>query len=226
MKQAEFLQQFSIFRELNHQEIERVLYICIDRSYRKKTIVFHEGESKEAVYFIRDGLVKTFKTDENGHEQIVSFLKSGDMFPHVGFFNKNPYPATAETLVDTHVVAVPIRSFEQLMLSTPSIAVKAMSVLADKIVDLQTKLQEMTGQDVNNRALSFLLHLADKYGVDRGDRVHIELPLTHSEIANSIGTTRETVNRILNHLRKENVVDAHRNGIVILDMAALKEFKM
>jgi CRP-like cAMP-binding protein len=222
----QFLSRFSIFRDLNAQEMERVLEICIQRQYRKKTTIFHEGDTKEAVFFIQDGLVKTYKTDENGHEQIVSFLKAGDMFPHVGFFNANPYPATAETLVDTQLIAVPLRSFEHLLLSTPTIAVKVMTVLANKIIELQNKLQEFTGQDVNNRALSFLLHLADKHGEIKGDTVHIDLPITHLEFANSIGTTRETVNRLLNTLRKENIIETHRNGFIILDFDALLDYKL
>src|SRR5690606_37376908 len=101
------------------EELEHIWGISIQRSYRKRTIVFTEGADKEAVYFILDGLVKAFKTDENGNEHIVSFLKTGDMFPHTGFFNQNPYPATAEVIVDTHLLAIPVRSFEQLLTNSP-----------------------------------------------------------------------------------------------------------
>src|SRR5690606_11985193 len=102
------------------QELERVEEITIARFIPRKSTVFTEGSEKEAVYFIKDGLVKTYKTDENGNEQIVSFLKTGDMFPHTGFFNPNPYPATAEAIVDSKLLAIPVRLFENLMLSTPS----------------------------------------------------------------------------------------------------------
>lgn len=219
------LTQVPLFRDLTPQELNHVENIMIQRSYRKKSTIFVEGGTKESVYFIQDGLVKTYKTDENGNEQIVSFLKTGDMFPHTGFFNQNPYPATAEAIVDTLLLAIPVRSFEQLMLTTPTIAVKVMRVLGAKIQELQAKLQEFTGQDVHYRALSFLLQMAKKHGETKGSSVLIEVPMTHQEFANVIGTTRETVNRMLNQLRKEKIIDTHRNEIIILDLEALKNWK-
>lgn len=214
-----------LFRDLNPQEIERLENIVIQRSFRKKSTIFLEGSKKESVYFIQDGLVKTYKTDENGNEQIVSFLKTGDMFPHTGFFNQNPYPATAEAIVDTLLLAIPVHSFEQLMLTTPTIAIKVMRVLGLKIQELQAKLQEFTGQDVHLRALSFLLQLAEKHGEAKGNTVLIEVPMTHQEFANVIGTTRETVNRLLNQLRKDKIIETQRNEIIILDVEALKNWK-
>lgn len=88
-----FLGQMPLFQDLSEQELERVADIAIARRVTRKSVIFTEGSEKEAVFFIREGLVKTFKTDENGHEQIVSFLKTGDMFPHTGFFNQHPYPS-------------------------------------------------------------------------------------------------------------------------------------
>lgn len=217
------LEQSPLFQDLNEQEIEQVKQIAISRFFAKKSVIFCEGDEKEAVFFIREGLVKTLKTDENGHEQIVSFLKAGDMFPHTGFFNPNPYPATAEAVTDTHLSAIPIHSFEQLMLTTPSIAIKMMRVMGEKIVELQEKLQVLSGQDVKHRVLSFLLKIAEQHGEREGNKMTINLPMTHQEFANSVGTTRETINRLLNQLAKERLLAADRSRIVIFDLEALKQ---
>lgn len=221
----DMLGMVTLFRDLTHEELERVIGIAIQRTYRKKTVVFTEGSDKEAVFFIQEGLVKAFKTDENGHEHIVSFLKSGDMFPHTGFFNQNPYPATTETVVNTQLLAIPVRSFEQLMMDTPAIAIKVMRVMSEKIKELQEKLQELTGHDVQDRGLSFLLKLAENHGTENKDgTLRINIPMTHQEFANAIGTTRETVNRFMNQLRKEGIIDPHRNGYAILNYEALKNW--
>ena len=218
----DLLRLVPLFRDLNEEELERIWNIAIQRSYLKRTPIFTEGSDKEAVFFIQDGLVKAFKTDENGHEQIVSFLKTGDLFPHTGFFNQSPYPATAEAIVDTKLLAIPIKSFEQLMLNTPQISIKVMRAMSDKIVELQVKLQGLTGQAVQDRGVAFLLKLAENNGTMQKGSVHIDIPMTHQEFASVIGTTRETVSRLLNQLRKENIVNTHRNGFIILDYDALK----
>jgi len=67
--------------------------------------------------------------------------------------------------------------------------------------------------------------LADKHGEVKGSRIHIELPMTNQELANTIGTTRETVNRMLNQLKKQRILDTHRSEIIILDRDALKRWK-
>jgi CRP/FNR family cyclic AMP-dependent transcriptional regulator len=224
VKHLDLLQLVPLFRELTQEELERIWNIAIQRSYSKRTAIFMEGSDKEAVFFIQDGLVKTYKTDENGHEQIVSFLKTGDMFPHTGFFNENPYPATAEAIVDTHLLAIPVRSFELLMTSTPNISIKVMRAMSEKIIELQVKLQGLTGQDVQDRGLSFLLKLAENYGMLKNDKVYIDVPMTHQEFASAIGTTRETVNRLINQLRKEKLLETDRNGFIILDYEALKKW--
>jgi CRP/FNR family cyclic AMP-dependent transcriptional regulator len=224
MKNRNMLQQVPLFRDLNQQEMARVEEIAIHRVFRKKTTIFMEGGEKEAVFFIQDGLVKAYKTDEEGHEQIVSLLQTGDMFPHTGFFNPTPYPATTEALVDTHVLTIPVHAFEQLILAMPSIAIKVIDVMGTKIRELQQKLQQFTGHDVHGRILFFLLQLADKHGEVKGSRVHIELPMTNQELANAIGTSRETVNRLLNQLKKQRILETHRSEIIILDKDALKRW--
>lgn len=221
-QRIEIVKQVPLFRDLDKQELQTVKGITIHRSYNRKSTIFTEGSHKEAVYFIFKGLVKALKTDENGHEQIVSFLKTGDMFPHTGLFNTSPYPATTEAIVDTQVLAIPVHSFEKLLLQTPSIAIKVLNVMGDKIKELQDKLQEFSGYDVNHRILSFLLKLVEQHGESRGEAIHIDLPVTNQELANSVGTTRETVSRLLNHLKKERILQSNRSGITVLDPEELQ----
>ncbi|WP_054672347.1 Crp/Fnr family transcriptional regulator [Calditerricola satsumensis] len=216
------LRNVPLFRDLTDEEVERIAAIAIPRTYPKKTVIFTEGSAREAVYFIVDGLVKTVKVDENGHEQIVSLLTTGDMFPHTGFFDQSPYPATAEAVEPTRVFAIPVRAFEQLLLSTPTIAVKVLRVLGAKILELQEKLQALTGQDVRHRLVAVLLRLAACHGTAQDGAVVLNLPVTHQDLANMAGTTRESVNRLLNELRRRGIADMTRRQIILYDVEALK----
>ncbi|MHA7964141.1 Crp/Fnr family transcriptional regulator [Paenibacillus sp. CAU 1782] len=217
-----FLRKTNLFHDLSEQELERVAEIAISRRIPRRSIIFTEGSEKECVYFIQKGLVKTFKTDENGHDQIVSFLSTGDMFPHIGFFHPHPYPATAEAIVDSRLLAIPVAQFETLMLNNLSIGIKMMTVLGDKIRELQEKIQGLTGQDVKHRVITLLLQLADQLGKFKDNICVIDLPMTHQEFANSVGTTRETVNRLLSQLNKEELLEVSRNQIIIFDLRGLK----
>lgn len=216
--------QVPIFQGLDPEELDLVAAIARVRTIKRKSIVFIEGGEKDAVYFVLDGIVKTYKTNEEGHEHIVSLLQTGDMFPHTGFFNSEPYPATAETLVDSTFITISVKQFEQLIVTVPAISMKLIDVMGATIRELQQKLQQMSGHDVHERILSFLLQLAEKLGERRGNHIHIELPITNQELASSIGTTRETVNRLLNQLKKQALLHVNRAEIVIIDMEGLRRW--
>ncbi|MGD8190978.1 Crp/Fnr family transcriptional regulator [Brevibacillus ginsengisoli] len=213
-----------IFRELDDQEFERLAAITSHHSFQRKANVFMQGENRHAVFFACKGIIKIYKTDVNGNEQIVSFQKKGNMFPHTGFFDQSPYPATAEVVEPAELIVIPLKQFEQLMLETPTIAVKVMRVMGEKIRDLQTKLQEFVTHDINHRVISFLFRLAQEHGSQNKEQIIINLPLTHQEFANMVGTTRETVNRIFNQLKKEGIISMNRKKIVILDPKALQNY--
>lgn len=218
------LRNIPLFRELDESEFTKIENIAHLHSYQRKANVFMEGEARHAVYFIRNGIIKVYKTDINGNQHIVNFLKKGDMFPHVGFFDQSPYPATAEVVEPAELYVIPIKAFEQTIMDNPHIAIKVMRVMGAKILELQAKLQDFGVHDVNYRIASLLLRLAREHGKQVDGHIEINLPLTHQEFANMLGTTRETVNRFFNQLKREQILTVDRRKMIILDPQALQGY--
>ncbi|WP_334073985.1 MULTISPECIES: Crp/Fnr family transcriptional regulator [Paenibacillus] len=217
------LRCITLLHDLDNEEMTRFRNMAIPRMISRKQAVFHEGEQVEAIYFILHGLIKAYKTDEKGNEQIISLLKAGDMFPYTGQFDSDLYPTTCMALVDTKLLAVPIRSFELMLASTPSIAFKMMSAMGSKIRELMDKLQGFTHRSVEDRGISLLIKLAEEYGIERDGGIYVGVPMTHQEIASIIGLARESVTRLLNSLRKEGMVIVSRKGFYVKNLLALKE---
>lgn len=220
----ELLQTFPFFSHLSEKELEEIEQIIVTKKFKKKERIFLEGSKKEAVYFIKKGIVKAFKTDENGNEHIISLLKEGEMFPHTGFFIHDYYPATTEAVIDTLLIAVPTESFEALMIKSPSIAVKVIRSISEKLKELQEKLQSITGKDTHERIVGFFIKLVNDYGKKEDEVIYIPLPMTNQEFANHIGTTRETVNRVINQLKKEGILEQIKSGYIIKNIEALKKW--
>lgn len=220
----QLLQSFPFFSHLSEKELEEIEQITVTRKIQKKERIFLEGSKNEAVYFIKKGIVKAFKTDENGNEHIISLLKEGEMFPHTGFFIHDYYPATTEAVIDTLLIAVPTESFEALMMKSPTIAVKVIRSMSEKLKELQEKLQSFTGKDTHERIVGFLRKLANDYGKIQDGAIFIPLPMTNQEFANHIGTTRETVNRVINQLKKEGILEQIKSGYIIKNIEALKKW--
>ncbi|RPF53227.1 Crp/Fnr family transcriptional regulator [Aquisalibacillus elongatus] len=220
-----FFGQFPIFRDLSHDELQRLRNISLERDIDQGEILFHQNAPRHSVYFIRSGLVKIFKVSSEGDEQIINILHSDEMFPHVGFFDETPNPATAITLTEAKIVSVPIDEFELLLLEKPNMAIKVMKVIGEKLLDLQDRLQAIQSQDVFHRIVMMLIRFTNELGIKKSTgEIYLQLPITNAELASMIGVSRETVNRAFNRLKKENVMDYNRKEIHILDVEKLNQY--
>lgn len=212
-----FLQGFSIFKNLSNFEIEPIIDIAIRQQYQDGTHIFMQGDELTNVYFIQDGLVKIYKTDINGKEQIVNILKSGDMFPHQGFFRQDDYPAHAEAIHDIILFYIPIKAFEDLLIMHPEISIKIFRVLGDIIVDLQNRLGEKMFHNTYEQIIMLLLRLSKSHGEAVAEnKIRITTRFTNREFANMIGSSRETVSRTFTLLKKQACMDTDRDGYLIL----------
>jgi|SRR5690625_979680 len=219
-----FLKQFPIFKDLNEYEMEPIVDFARSKKYESGTIVFMQHEPITDVYFIQRGKVKIYKTDYDGKEQIVNVLQKDDMFPHQGFFRKGNYPAHAEILEDALLVNIPIISFENFLLTHPEISIKMFRVLGEIIVDLQNRLEEKILYNVYDQIILLLMRLARKNGeMIEEEKYRLTVHLTNRELANMIGSSRETLSRTLTQLKKENVVQTDKAGHLIVDYPALEE---
>lgn len=218
------LKQVPLFAELNEEDLDQLKDITSKGTYRKRECIFMEGEEREAVYFIHSGTIKTFKVDYDGKEQIINLLQAGDMFPHIGFFEESPYPATAEVISDTVLFMIRIEDFDEFMITHPRIAMKVMKIMGQKISALTQRIQEMTSQDVHHRVVLALIRLAQESGLSDNQEIFIDIPITNQDVANIVGSSRETINRVLNQLKKEDLIESSRKGIYIKDLDQLRQY--
>jgi CRP/FNR family transcriptional regulator, cyclic AMP receptor protein len=212
------LSRFTLFRDLDDQELAKIVDIAIARDWKKNSHVFLQGDPLANVYFIDKGKVKIYKSDSNGREQIVSIATDGDMFPHVGFFRKGEYPAFAEVIEPSKLVVVPIDHFEKVLIENPHLCIKVFRVLGEKIIDLQDRLEEQILNNTYEQIIKLLVRLSEKHGTEMEDgKILLQSHFTNKDLANMIGTTRETVSRTLTKMKKESLIEVNENGDMILD---------
>jgi CRP/FNR family transcriptional regulator, cyclic AMP receptor protein len=227
MKAAEIkkvLSEFTLFRELTDIELNKITDISIVRDWKKHSHVFLQGDPLENVYFIFDGKIKVYKSDINGKEQIVDIMKKGEMFPHVGFFRKGSYPAFAEVLEPSTLIAVPISQFENVLIENPELCIKVFKVLGEKIINLQDRLEEQILNNTYEQIIKLLVRLAQNYGKElENNRIWLEAEFTNKDLANMIGTTRETISRTLTRMKRDELIELDEEGNMILDPEKLMD---
>ncbi|MBT2677759.1 Crp/Fnr family transcriptional regulator [Bacillus sp. ISL-35] len=212
------LAKFSLFRDLEDHELDKIVDISISRQWKKNSHIFMQGDPLENVYFINEGKVKVYKSDANGREQIVAILKKGEMFPHVGFFRKGGYPGYSEVLEEASLVVVPISQFEKVLVENPHLSIKVFKVLGEKIVDLQERLEAQILNNTYEQIIKLLIRLGELHGEKQEDgTVLLKTDFTNKDLANMIGTTRETVSRTLTKMKKDELISTDADGNMIMD---------
>ncbi len=217
------LKAVPIFKELSQEELDPIIEIAQPRFFKNKMYAFMQGDPLDRVFFIHSGKVKIYKTDSSGREQIVSVLETGEMFPHAGFFRKGQYPAHAEMMEDTQMIVVPISKFEEILVAYPELSIKLFRVLGEKIIDLQARLEEQILHNTYEQIIMLLLRLCKTNGEKLEHGFKLTTHFTNKEFANMIGTSRETVSRTINYLKKKEFISVDHDGCYLIDHEKLHQ---
>lgn len=204
--QLDSLRKINIFRDFTVEQLTEIQRMANRHTYERGDTIFLEGHEREFVFFILRGLVKVFQVHKDGRQHIVNILGTGEMFPHIGFFSRVSYPGTAQTLDTSTLLSIRCFQFDAFLEAHEDITRKVIDMMSTQISRLQLKVQELSLYDSRDRVIALLKHLAEEHGKICGSKAHIRLPLTHSEIAQMIGVTRESVSRVWSELRREGVI--------------------
>jgi CRP/FNR family transcriptional regulator len=216
-----WLAAFPFFKSLSKEELTPFVEVAQLRFYKQKRYVFMSGDQLDRVFFIHHGKVKIYKTDLTGKEFIISVLEPGDMFPYTGFFSQGNFRATAEVLEDATFIVMPIKKFEDLLISQPKLCISFFKVLGDRMEDLDRRLEAQLLHKTNERIISLLIRLCQSNGEKTEKGYKLNTKFTNSDLAKMIGTSRESVCRTLNSLKKKDYVVLNE-GFYYIDKDSLK----
>ncbi|MFW6389700.1 MAG: Crp/Fnr family transcriptional regulator [Halanaerobiales bacterium] len=216
-----FLKKFTLFSKLGSKDLSELGQLLKSRSFDDKTILFQQGDVGHNVYFIREGKVKAVKTTAEGEEQILEILSSGDVFGEVVLFGIEKYPATAVAMGNVKVELLSREEFKKYFNKNPHIGWGMLEVMANKLSRAQRKIKNLGLNDTRGRLANLLVDLLYNFG-DADSK--LVLDLNRQEMANYIGTTRETVSRALSQFKKDGLIDIQGNKIFIIDLDSLKQW--
>jgi len=224
MYDTDLIKKFSFFSELHEDDLEKIAGISIERNYRKNMILFMEGEPGEAFYYIKSGKVKVFRSYEDGKEHIVHIFGPGDVFGEATLFNNIPYPASASVYEDAVIGMIKNRDLEELVKENSEFALKLIKILVSKLIFAQQKIRDLAFNDVFTRTASQIIKLSGDYGKKSEIGTIIDIQLSRQELADMIGTSRETVSRVMSKFKKERSITEDNDKIIILNESKLRSW--
>ena len=179
--------------------------------------VFRAGSPGEHVYLLEDGRVKIFHHSAGGREVIQWFCFPGEIFGVAEVSRIGPRGVCAQACTDSSVIAVDNGAFRAYLRERPDTALLVIDVLASRLRVLGDMLIDLSADDVRGRLVKLLTRLGARYGKRRGGQLVLDIPLTHQEIADMIGTSRQTATTELGRLRREGVLRIENHCIHIED---------
>lgn len=224
MPEWEYLRNIPIFEELAPADLAIIDQVTIERRYKKNMIIFMEGEPGEGFHYIKRGKVKIAQLTQDGREHIINILGPGEVFAEVLLFNRGTYPATAVAIEDSLIGMIKNSELEKVVTENSRIALQIIRVMSKKLLQAQKKIKTLALSDTFSRTAQILTRLSQQYGQETGGGVQIAVDMTRQDLANLVGTTRETMSRVLSSLKKDKVIDFADQQIIIVDKARLDRY--
>lgn len=213
----------AIDRFFSEEQFSRLEELMYPKRAESGSYLFWEGEPTGKLYYIRSGKVKLRKSTEDGKDFILSILQAGDMLCEPDDGMRAVHSFSAEAIEDAELGVIQWKDLEILLYRHGDFAVRFMNWMALMHRVTESKFRDLLLFGKPGALASTLIRLANSYGVATPEGILIRLKLTNSELADFVGTTRESVNRMLSGLKDEGTIELRKGCILILNLNALKQ---
>ncbi len=192
------------------------------REIPRRQVIYLPGDPGDKVFFINGGRVKTSKVTRDGKELTLAYRGAGQIFGELAVVDGSPREEMAEAMKNAIITDLPVEVFRELLLADTKLCFQFMAELCKRRKQLETKLEHLVFKDVQAKLASLLIELGEEYGQENEEGVLIGLKITHQEMANLIGSTRETISLTLAQFKKRGLLDMNGRAVILLDHEGLK----
>ena len=194
------LRTIPLFGRVSEGDLEELASHLIERRFPKNATVVEEGLPGDYMYVIREGRVKVTKASEDGREKIMNFLEAGAFFGDMALVGDEMRSASVKTLEESTLLALSRRDFIDLLRQSPDMALAVIEELANRLRETNEQARSLSFQGVEERTRNLFERIAQP---EEGGAGRLLTPtLTHQQIADMVGTSRETVTRSIKQLKE------------------------
>lgn len=211
MKELDLLRQIPVFSCLDEAALRRLAQVAIRKKFLRNTVLLSEGDITDSLYVIVSGKVKTIINDENGREIILSISGPGEYFGEMALIDGEPRSATIVTREPCQFLIFSKEDLREVLRTTPDMIFTLLKGLVSRLRETDKKIESLALMDVYGRVAQLLTRMAEP----QGDLLVVQEPLTHQEIANMVGASREMVSRILNELIRGDYISVEKKVITL-----------
>ncbi|KEO80609.1 Crp/Fnr family transcriptional regulator [Paenibacillus polymyxa] len=207
MNSIQYLSQFNLLHSLSREDLIEMDQMTSITTIPKKNFIQTPETFSEGLYFVKKGKVRLYKLNADGKQFTLDILREGNVFGEMDMISLGTREMYIETIEECDICRMDKDRFEHFLIEHPRFMMNMVKVLSDRISGMSSLAQHLALGNLQDKILYILLKLSDQFALQsRDEYCKINFPLSHQEIANLVGATREAVTAALQELVKEKVI--------------------
>jgi CRP-like cAMP-binding protein len=216
------LRKTPLLSEVSTETLERLVAGARVESYRPRQVIYLPGDRSYGVHFLSQGRVKVSKVTRDGKELTLAYRTAGDFFGEGCLIDGGPREEMVESMEPTVSVELARDDFDTLLRNGSSLSYRVVRAFIERHRDLENKVEQLIFKDVGSKLAELLLRLGIEHGVESKKGVALAVKITHQEMANLIGSTRETVSLTLSQFKRKGFIATEGRRVILADQEGLR----
>lgn len=211
------------FSSLDAEQVSDVQQSFRQQHYAEGDSIQVAGEPATRLNIVAAGMVKMVRPTPDGQDVLLDFLGPGEHFGSLAALGSSMYMEDVTAHTATCILYTTSEIFQSILKDYPTVAVSSLEMVAARLRDAQSTIEQLSAYPVEHRVASTLLHLAQKRGKAQEGGTLIEMPLSRQDIADMTGAKVETVSRVMSEFRRSGLIDSGRKWISVLNREGLSD---
>ena len=216
-EKQDYLSDVDLFRDLSGRDMVELDRITTITSVPRGRVFYQPEDVSEVLFMVKAGRVQLYRISPEGKKLVIATLGPGTLFGEMALLGQQMHNAFAEALDDCLILVMSRADLERLILNKPEVGLRILETTGKRLRDAEKRLEDMAFKGIPARLASLLLRLSEERGSNE------ITGLTHQDLAETIGTYRETATQVLNDMKGQGLIEIGRKRILILDVERLRE---
>lgn len=210
-----YLKQNRLFEDVPEGDVAENQGLFTMKTFARKAMIFDESDPSQTVYMVKRGAVRLARLTEDGKEVTVAVLGHGDLFGEESIFSERPRTTFAVAQDETLLCMARASDMFALLESQPKVALNVARVMSERLVELQSTVEDLAYARLSDRLLNLFNRLAIEHGRPVDGGIEITVRLTHADLASLVGSTRETVSLELARLIRAGRLRQRGRAVIV-----------
>ncbi len=216
------IEHFDLFEHLSPLQRIKLLRLVKLVQYRRGETIYLPGDKGDTVYFLRKGRVKLAYLDQSGKRLTLMIRQHGELFGETALIGEEERRLIAEALENAEMCTISKYDLLKFAEGDLKLSLRISKLVGRRLLEIENRLEDLLFKDVPTRLARLLCKLAAQYGTPDDGVIEIRLRITHQDLADLIGSTRETTSATLGGFERSGLIEKGRSKILIKDLEALR----